>query len=96
MKGEGRSESELREHVRRVVAALAPIKGIPVESGSRFVEDLGYDSLGIVELALALEQELGLPEFGEAPGMEIEIELVADLEKVVVEVLSGAEDAVSR
>jgi acyl carrier protein len=97
VKGEDRSESELREQVRRVVATIAPIKGILVEPSSRFVEDLGYDSLGIVELVLALEQELGLPEFGEeALGMGIGIELVADLEKLVVAVLCGTGSAVSR
>lgn len=95
VKDESGSEGELREHVRRVVAMVAPIKGIPVEPGSRFVEDLGYDSLGLVELVLALEQELLLPEVGEESA-GTGIELVADLEELVVAVLAPPEGAVSR
>jgi acyl carrier protein len=75
-------EQVLRERVREVVAAVAPIQAGPVNSSSRFVDDLGYDSLGLVELLIMLEQELGLPEIDERVG--VGIESVADLEDLVV------------
>jgi acyl carrier protein len=94
VKGEG-GESELRGRVRQVVETIAPIQGIPVKPESRFLEDLGYDSLGLVELVLALEGELGLPEIdGELGWMEIE--RVSEVEELVVAALAGGGLPVAR
>lgn len=84
------TEAELRERVRETVATIAPIKQVAVGPATRFVEDLGYDSLGLVELVLALEADLDLPEVGEeAAGLGIED--VAGLEDLVVATLLQAE-----
>jgi acyl carrier protein len=75
-------EQDLREHVRGVVALIAPIKDGPVKPTSRFGNDLGYDSLGLVELVIVLEQELELSDVDErASGV---IESVLDLEDLIV------------
>ncbi len=88
------TEQELRERVRETVAAIAPIKQVAIEPSTRFVEDLGYDSLGLVELVLTLEAELELPEVGEeAAGLGIED--VAGLEDLVVATLMQVERPVS-
>jgi acyl carrier protein len=79
---DGWSEQDLREHVRSVVATIAPIKDGPVKPTSRFGHDLGYDSLGLVELVMTLEQELELAEIDE--GAAGGIDSVADLEDLVV------------
>jgi len=69
------------ERVRRVVAKHAPARVPAVQSGDRIVEDLGYDSLAVLELAFALEEEFGL----ESIGMERALHLttVADVEELL-------------
>lgn len=69
------------QRVRRVVAQLSPARVPAAQSGDRLVEDLGYDSLAVLELAFALEEEFGLP----AIGMERAVHLttVGDLEDLL-------------
>ncbi|MFB9904332.1 acyl carrier protein [Allokutzneria oryzae] len=47
--------------VARVVAAMAPNQGVAVTAESRLTADLGYDSLRLMELTMALEKHFGLP-----------------------------------
>ncbi len=42
--------------VHAIVAAMAPVQGVPVEDRSALVADLGYDSLRLLELTFALER----------------------------------------
>ena len=69
------------ERVRRVVAKLAPTRVPTVGSEDRIVEDLGYDSLAVLELVFALEEEFGL----HAIGMERALHLttVGDVEELL-------------
>ncbi|MBB4637598.1 phosphopantetheine-binding protein [Longimicrobium terrae] len=54
-------ERELRARVRDLVLRLAPEPpAAPPEDGTHLVEELGYHSLALLELAFALEGEFGL------------------------------------
>ena len=79
------TEAAARDRIRAVVGDMAPLKGEAVEGGSRLQMDLGYDSLGLLELAQALEHEFGLPPVLEDDAEEIET--VADVERVVLRML---------
>ena len=48
------------EKVRNVTAEQLGVKENEVKSESRFVEDLGADSLDTVELVMAIEEEYGI------------------------------------
>jgi len=43
--------------VRSIVARILRVEEARVELGSRFKQDLGADSINLVEIAMALEQE---------------------------------------
>src|SRR4029077_2480311 len=53
-------EAQVRGQVRAVIAEMAPLRGEAIEGDTSLIVDLGFDSLGLVELATALEQEFGL------------------------------------
>jgi acyl carrier protein len=53
-----KTDEEVRALVREAVASLAPARPAAVEGGQRIVEDLGYNSLTVLELVFALEEEL--------------------------------------
>ncbi|HEV7805578.1 MAG TPA: phosphopantetheine-binding protein [Solirubrobacteraceae bacterium] len=77
--------ADLRERVLSVVADMAPLRGAPVGSGSTLRESLGYDSLALLELAAALEDEFGLPPSAELDAEDAET--VADIEQIVLQKL---------
>ena len=49
--------NEINERVKEIVAEQLSVKLAKVLDNSRFVEDLGADSLDSVELVMALEEE---------------------------------------
>ena len=49
--------SSIEERVKKVVCEQLGVKEEEVKGTSRFVEDLGADSLDTVELVMALEEE---------------------------------------
>lgn len=51
---------EVLEKVRNVVAELVALDPSEVHADSRLMEDLGADSLDLVEMIYLLEQELGV------------------------------------
>ena len=51
--------SSIEERVKKVVCEQLGVKEEDVKGSSRFVEDLGADSLDTVELVMALEEEFG-------------------------------------
>jgi acyl carrier protein len=71
-----------RERVREIVVELAPDPPAAVTTCSRLAADLGYDSLALLELAAALEDELELPTVSadDATG----VETLGDVEELVV------------
>jgi len=78
----------VRERVLSVVSDMAPMRGGQVAPGSSLRGDLGYDSLTLLELAAALEDEFRLPASAE---LDAEVaETVVDVERIVLDKLGTA------
>ncbi|MGN6274715.1 MAG: acyl carrier protein [Solirubrobacterales bacterium] len=74
--------------VLEIVRELAPSGVTEVGSDTALVAELGFDSLGLIELLVALEDELSLPAIDiQAIG---KLERVADLDRIVREAQGGA------
>jgi acyl carrier protein len=56
----GATEETLRESVRAIVLELAPEADDSVADTARLVDDLGYHSLALLELAFTLEDQFDL------------------------------------
>jgi acyl carrier protein len=52
--------STTAERVRKLVVELLGVEPEKVVEGARFIDDLGADSLDIVELLMGFEEEFGL------------------------------------
>ena len=52
--------TEVTERVRKVVARQFKVSETDISSETNFRDDLGADSLGKVELAMAFEKEFGI------------------------------------
>ena len=76
------TRTEIFELVRNRLAELVEIDPGQIKEETRLEEDLEADSLDLVELAMALEEELGL----EIPDEELEgIRTVADAVEFIAE-----------
>jgi acyl carrier protein len=81
------SADALRQRVREIIEQMAPFGEVLPSAESRLHEDLGFDSLGLIELAFALESELRLPPvLPEQRG----ITTVGDVEQYVLKVSAPA------
>ncbi|MDR2689454.1 MAG: acyl carrier protein [Azoarcus sp.] len=49
--------SDIEQRVRKIVATQLDVSEAEIKNESSFVDDLGADSLDIVELVMALEEE---------------------------------------
>lgn len=78
-------DDQVRAGVRATVAHLAPESRAEVNADSRLVDDLGYHSLALLELAFALEEEYSLPPIDEAIAWQIRT--LSDIEGYVLRVL---------
>jgi len=76
------SEQDLRRIVRGIVAELAPNPAGKDSESGRLVEDFGYHSLALLELAFALEDEFDLKPIDEPTARKIVN--VTDIENHVV------------
>lgn len=74
----------IREQAVRVVVAMAPRQVARPTPELRLAEDLGYDSLRLVELGIALEEHFGV-EVGDAEAFRAET--LADVERIAVALL---------
>jgi len=73
----------VRLEVRRLVGQMAPEGGGgPAAPGDRLQEDLGYGSVHVVELAVALEDEFALAPVSEEEA--IDLVTVDHLERLVL------------
>ena len=54
------SETEIFEKIKPIVADKLGIKADDIKMESNFINDLGADSLGLVDITMALEEEYGL------------------------------------
>lgn len=66
-----RSDEQIVELVRQTVARLAPLPDQAVRDDSRLVDDLGYHSLALLELAFTIEDELGLDPIDEQAARQV-------------------------
>jgi acyl carrier protein len=77
-----------RAEVRHLVREIAPREG-DLDTTTRLVEDLGFDSVLLLELAVALEERFDLPTLGNVGRRGIRT--VGDVEDLVAQLLaSGA------
>lgn len=74
-----------RVQVRELIGRMSPNGPRPAAPEDRLVEDLGYDSLAVIELSLQLESSFGLTDIG-SNGVP-DIKTVADVENLVVQIL---------
>jgi acyl carrier protein len=82
-----RSEDEIRDFIRAVVIELAPeLNEGPLEH-ARLVEDLGYHSLALLELAYTLEDEFDLPSVD--PDTAPRIYTIGELEDFILELMKA-------
>jgi acyl carrier protein len=75
-------DDQVRARVRAIVADLAPAKEPEVRPDSRLIDDLEYQSLALLELAFALEEEYSLPPIDEA--IASQIRTVTDIEGYIL------------
>jgi acyl carrier protein len=74
------TEEQIREQVLAVVLDLAPNSGGAHGLDAHLVEDLGYHSLALLELAFALEDEFDLEPIDEETARKITtVRLVQDI-----------------
>ena len=71
--------------MRAIVVGVAPAQQAEVRPDSRLVDDLEYQSLALLELAFALEEEYGLPPIDGA--IAAQIHTVSDIENLVLTAL---------
>lgn len=74
-------QDERAARVRELVGAMSPLGERVARSADRVVDDLGYDSVAILELALALEVEFDLQAIGEEQA--VDLVTVGDIEAMV-------------
>lgn len=69
---QGRSEEQVRDYVADIILELAPNPDeLDSDTKLRLVEDLGFHSLALLELAFTLEDEFDLPPIDEATARQI-------------------------
>jgi len=82
------SGAEAASAVRELVVEMSPLGVTEVTPDTTLVAELGFDSLGLVELLVVIEDSLGLLPLEEQT--LIEIERVADLECIATEAQARA------
>ena len=87
------SESELRGRVRAIVIELAPNRDESLPDSATLVEDFGYHSLALLELAFAIEDEFDLMSIDEETARGIRT--LKDVQDHVVNELDGQADPVA-
>ena len=60
MRGDDIGRDRVEERIREVVAAKLGVNKDAVRPGAHFMSDLGADSLDVVELVMAIEEEFGV------------------------------------
>ncbi len=72
----------LRNDVRRLIGEMSPLGSRTAQPTDRLVEDLGYDSLAVIELSLQLESQFSLKPMSQDDATAITT--VGDIEDLVV------------
>jgi acyl carrier protein len=66
-----RTEADIRATVVAVIADMAPNQDVTVTAASHLVQDLGYHSLALMEVAFAIEDEFDLDPIDEDTARKI-------------------------
>ena len=53
------SDKSIAERIKDIIVEQLGVNAEQINPGAKFIEDLGADSLDIVELIMALEEEFG-------------------------------------
>jgi len=83
-----RSRDQVHSLVHSIVLELMPVAGIEILEESKLVDDLGFHSLALLELAFALEDEFDLQPIDERTARNIIT--VKDIESHILQELSSA------
>ena len=74
------SDKSIADRIKDIIVEQLGVNADQINPGAKFIEDLGADSLDIVELIMALEEEFGT----EIPDEEAEIlQTVGDVAKYI-------------
>lgn len=73
--------ASIANRVDEVIRSICPIDPPPITEDLFLIGDLGFDSLGLLELVSALEVEFALEEVPEEEALEIET--VGDLHRLL-------------
>ncbi|UGT45242.1 acyl carrier protein [Nocardia yamanashiensis] len=77
----------MAQRVREIVAAMAPQPVADMAGTDRLIEELGYDSLRLMELTVVLERSFELPRFKPEELMGVlRVDAVVDLVTRTLEV----------
>ena len=79
-----------RQQVIRLITALAVPRRMPEDVGAdaRLIDDLGFDSVRLIELTMALERAFGLP-----PQRPENLATITTVDDVVTFALTAAKDS---
>jgi acyl carrier protein len=80
------SHDDIAAKVRELVGSLVPAGARHVGPADRLVEDLGFDSIAVLELALALEVEFDLQEIDE--NQTVDLATVGDIETLIAKTVA--------
>ncbi|HBV30876.1 MAG TPA: acyl carrier protein [Verrucomicrobiales bacterium] len=74
------SDKSIADRIKDIIVEQLGVNADQINPGAKFIEDLGADSLDIVELIMALEEEFGT----EIPDEEAEkLQTVGDVAKYI-------------
>jgi acyl carrier protein len=77
-----RTTEQVTDAVRALVGEMSPLGATTATADQRLVEDLGYDSVSFVELALAIEAEFDITAVDEEKATNLTT--VGDIEQLVL------------
>jgi acyl carrier protein len=74
------SDKSIEEKVKEIIVEQLSVNAEQVTTGAKFIEDLGADSLDVVELVMAFEEQFGV----EVPDEDAEkLQTVGDVVKYI-------------
>ena len=73
--------------IQEIIRELSPSGAVEIRPDTKLVAELGFDSLGLVELLVALEDSLDLPPIDTEALTKLDS--VADLERIVLKIHTG-------
>jgi acyl carrier protein len=79
------STSTVRDHVRSLVIDAAPIEVGQITPETTLTDDLGYDSLSVLELVNLLENAFDLPTVPDS--MIADVTTISDVENLVLRIV---------